>query len=58
MNCKYCGQRTDLLTSLDQPICLLCAQEKHFSLCTEIGKYIADASFTCDLNCKDCINKQ
>lgn len=58
MKCAYCGKGADFLTSLDKPICLSCAQEKHFLLCTELGKYIVDTDFICDQNCYDCIYKE
>lgn len=54
MKCAYCGTQTEFLTTMEEPICLHCAEENGFSLCTELGKYIADASFTCDFMCVDC----
>lgn len=54
MKCKYCNAPTDTFTSLDEPICEHCAQEQGFLLCTDLGKYIAAAEFSCDYDCSEC----
>lgn len=55
MKCRYCGSSTETFTSLDEPICYACAEKRNFPLCTDLGKYIADETFTCDFVCDDCI---
>lgn len=55
MKCTYCGTKTDCLTTTDAPICISCAEEQGFCLCTELGKYIEDKNFNCDNICNDCI---
>lgn len=55
MKCVYCRQNTEYLSTLDEPICIHCAERKGLTLCTELGKYVADSDFTCDLICNDCI---
>lgn len=54
MKCIYCGKTTDCFTSLENPICHSCANEKGFQLCTKSGKYIEDKNFNCDNICNDC----
>lgn len=55
MKCTYCGKETEFLTTVDKPICYYCAEKARFSLCTEVGKYIADSNFVCDHICNDCV---
>lgn len=58
MKCMECGAPTETATTLDQPICRRCAEEKGFPLCTELGKYIADDSFSCSYICDGCVYRK
>lgn len=58
MNCGRCGGKTVYLTTEDEPICEQCAREHGYSICTELGKYVAVDDFSCDHICMDCINSK
>lgn len=57
MKCFKCGEKTDTVTTNNQPICLHCAEQEGYIVCTDKGKVIADKNFECDKICNDCIWK-
>lgn len=59
MKCFKCGKNTDIfLTTSGLPICLQCAENEGYVVCTESGQVIADKNFHCDHICNDCIWKE
>ncbi len=58
MKCFYCGGEADMQTAKGFPICHSCAEQKGYTVCTELGKVIENADFQCDKICSDCIWKE
>ena len=58
MTCHICGGKADMQTTTNLPICHSCAEQKGYMVCTELGKVIEDATFSCDWDCNDCARKE
>ncbi len=58
MKCYFCNNDAEILTTDGKNICRHCAEEKNFTVCTKLGKVIADKNFHCDIICNDCIYEE
>ena len=55
MKCCFCNGEGDILMTDGKSTCHQCAEKKGLTICTKLGKAIADPKFHCDNICNDCI---